>query len=405
MSATVICAAAACIVLVVAICLCAALFKARLRLAEAEARRNSQEEVNRAKADELSAQRDSLKAEFAKLAADLLGDRQAALTKANETSVRSLFSDLKAKLDKYERDVAESARSNANLGVEMRTHIGSLQRFADEARSFTAALIGGNKIQGNQGEEILASLFERSGLRAGTHFDLQIGNREEGRPDACIYDVRNHHVILIDSKMNIKDYISACNLPDDAAHKEEKARALKAHVASIRRQVDNLSSKDYANTVTPKEGYTNLPLVAMFCPFDTVLEAALIADPALVQYAYEKNIVFVTPLTLWGYLWLVSWGWKQREVERRYDEIQALGRDVVAAVDSMLGDLEAMGASLAKAQSSYENLHKRATAEKGQTSVRRVARKLLDYGITPKGNLKQLSRPIAASDLIETEEG
>ena len=169
--------------------------------------------------------------------------------------------------------------------------------------------------------------------------------------------------------------------------------------------MDNLSSKDYANTVTPKEGYTNLPLVAMFCPFDTVLEAALIADPALVQYAYEKNIVFVTPLTLWGYLWLVSWGWKQREVERRYDEIQALGRDVVSAVDSMLGDLEAMGASLAKAQSSYENLHKRATAEKGQTSVRRVAKKLLDYGITPKGNLKQLSRPIAASDLIETEEG
>ena len=392
MSATVICAAAACIVLVVAICLCAALFKARLRLAEAEARRNSQEEVNRAKADELSAQRDSLKAEFAKLAADLLGDRQAALTKANETSVRSLFSDLKAKLDKYERDVAESARSNANLGVEMRTHIGSLQRFADEARSFTAALIGGNKIQGNQGEEILASLFERSGLRAGTHFDLQIGNREEGRPDACIYDVRNHCEILVDAKTNIKDYIAACGLPDDAAHKAERDRHMKAHAASIRKQVEDLAAREYAKRVTPKEGYEILPLVAMFCPFNAILEAALEVDPALVQFAYEKGIVLVTPLTVWGYLWLVSWGWKQHEVERRYDEIQSLGRDVITAVDSLLNDIERMGKSLDDAQNAYDSLQKRATVDKGRMSVKRVARKLLEYGVMPKGELKQLDK-------------
>ena len=392
MTVTVICAGAACIVLVIATFLCYALFKARLRLVEAEAQRKIQEEINQAKADELYAQRESLKAEFAKLAADLLGDRQMALTRANESSVRSLFSDLKAKLDKYEKDVAESARSNTNLGVEMRTHIGSLQRFADEARSFTAALIGGNKIQGNQGEEILASLFERSGLKAGTHFDLQIGNREEGRPDACIYDVRNHCEILVDAKTNIKDYIAACGLPDDAAHKAERDRRMKAHAASIRKQVEDLASREYAKKVTPKEGYEILPLVAMFCPFNAILEAALEVDPALVQFAYEKGVVLVTPLTVWGYLWLVSWGWKQHEVERRYDEIQSLGRDVITAVDSLLNDIERMGKSLDDAQNAYDSLQKRATVDKGRMSVRRVARKLLEYGVMPKGELKQLDK-------------
>ena len=392
MTVTVICAGAACIVVVIATFLCYALFKARLRLVEAEAQRKIQEEINQAKADELYAQRESLKAEFAKLAANLLVDRQAALTRANESSVRSLFSDLKAKLDKYEKDVAESARSNTNLGVEMRTHIGSLQRFADEARSFTAALIGGNKIQGNQGEEILASLFERSGLRAGTHFDLQIGNREEGRPDACIYDVRNHYEILVDAKTNIKDYIAACGLPDDAAHRVERARRMKAHAASIRKQVEELAAREYAKKVTPKEGYEILPLVAMFCPFNAILEAALEVDPALVQFAYEKGIVLVTPLTVWGYLWLVSWGWKQHEVERRYDEIQALGRDVITAVDSLLNDIERMGKSLGDAQNAYDSLQKRATVDKGRMSVKRVARKLLEYGVMPKGELKQLDK-------------
>ena len=197
-------------------------------------------------------------------------------------------------------------------------------------------------------------------------------------------------MILIDAKMNIKDYIAAFNLLDDAAHKPEKEKAMRAHAASVRRQVDNLAAKDYANVVKPRDGYVNLPLVAMFCPFNAILEAALAVDPALVQYAYEKGIVLVTPLTLWGYLWLVSWGWKQHEVERRYDEIQSLGRDVVGALDALLNDLATVGDSLEKARAAYESLNKRATDEKGQMSVRRVARKLLDYGVMPKGKLKQL---------------
>ncbi len=393
--AVAVCAAALVVCVVALVVLAKALVGARIGLAEAQAQKAGQDELNEAKSRELSAQRESLKSEFAKLAADILGDRQSALSKANEESVRTLFSGLRERLDKYEREVAESSRRNVEMGAEMKTHVASLQRFADAAKSFTAALVGGNKIQGNKGEEILASLLEQSGLKEGVHYAVQTGVRDEGRPDVSIYDVRNHNVILVDSKMNIKDYIDAYNLPDDTAHKEEKARALKAHVASIKRQVDNLSSKDYANKVTPKEGYSNLPLVAMFCPFDTILEAALAVDPSLVQYAYEKNIVFVTPLTLWGYLWLVSWGWKQAAVERKYDEIQSLGRDVIGAVDSLLDDLANMGSSLDKAKAAYDSLYKRATAEKGAVSVRRVGRNLLEYGVAPKGKLKQLG-----SDLV-----
>ena len=376
---------------IVAMLLGVALFKSRMQLVEAQARAKSQEEIAQAKAQEISAQRDALKSEFAKLAAELLVNKQRDLTASNAESVRTLFSDLKLKLDKYESELQKSAVSNANMGTEMKTRIDSLQKFADEARAFTAALTGGNKIQGNKGEEILESLFAQSGLREGEQYEMQVGaNRDEGRPDACIYDVRNHHQILIDAKMNIKDYISACALPDDAAHRAERERHLKAHAASVRKQIDNLAEKDYANRITPKEGYNNLPLVAMFCPFNAILEAALQQDPAIVQYAYEKKIVLVTPLTLWGYLWLVSWGWKQCEVERKYDEIQLLGRDVVTALDALLNDMDALDGALQKARMAYDSLSKRVTGEKGQASVRRVAKKLLDYGVIPKGKLKQL---------------
>lgn len=379
------------VAVIVAMLLGVALFKSRMQLVEAQARAKSQEEIAQAKAQEISAQRDALKSEFAKLAAELLVNKQRDLTASNAESVRTLFSDLKLKLDKYESELQKSAVSNANMGTEMKTRIDSLQKFADEARAFTAALTGGNKIQGNKGEEILESLFAQSGLREGEQYEMQVGtNRDEGRPDACIYDVRNHHQILIDAKMNIKDYISACALPDDAAHRAERERHLKAHAASVRKQIDNLAEKDYANRITPKEGYNNLPLVAMFCPFNAILEAALQQDPAIVQYAYEKKIVLITPLTLWGYLWLISWGWKQCEVERKYDEIQLLGRDVVTALDALLNDMDALDGALQKARMAYDSLSKRVTGEKGQASVRRVAKKLLDYGVMPKGKLKQL---------------
>ena len=379
------------VAVIVAMLLGVALFKSRMQFVEAQARAKSQEEIAQAKAQEISAQRDALKSEFAKLAAELLVNKQRDLTASNAESVRTLFSDLKLKLDKYESELQKSAVSNANMGTEMKTRIDSLQKFADEARAFTAALTGGNKIQGNKGEEILESLFAQSGLREGEQYEMQVGTyRDEGRPDACIYDVRNHHQILIDAKMNIKDYISACALPGDAAHRAERERHLKAHAASVRKQIDNLAEKDYANRITPKEGYNNLPLVAMFCPFNAILEAALQQDPAIVQYAYEKKIVLITPLTLWGYLWLISWGWKQCEVERKYDEIQLLGRDVVTALDALLNDMDALDGALQKARMAYDSLSKRVTGEKGQASVRRVAKKLLDYGVIPKGKLKQL---------------
>ncbi len=231
------------------------------------------------------------------------------------------------------------------------------------------------------------------------HFDLQQGGRDEGRPDASIYDAMNRRIMLIDAKMNIKDYIYAYNLPDDEAHRAEKSRAIKAHVASIKRQIDNLAEKKYAATVAPtRPGYENLPLVAMFCPFNTVLEAALAEDPALMQYAYEKNIVLVTPLTLWGYFWLVSWGWKQQAIESQFEEIKKQGGEVLSALDAVMNDLVAMGEALDKAAGAYGDLRRRVMDDKGKMSVRRVAKKLMDCGVAPAAKSKQLERIAARHD-------
>ena len=75
---------------------------------------------------------------------------------------------------------------------------------------------------------------------------------------------------------------------------------------------------------------------------------------------------------------------------KKQKKVKALGGEVVAAVDSLLDDLETMGKSIGAAQKAYDDLHRRATEDKGRMSVRRVARNLLDYGVNPKGKVKQL---------------
>ena len=381
-----------CIVLtVVALILAVVAMAIWAKYSQAMSRLVVQKEIFASKEAEQAAMREALKSEFASLAMKLLDEKKTSLSKTNADSLQTLFNDLKAKLDKYETELKQSAEKNVDMGVQMKTHVESLRKFSEETKSFIDVLKGSNRIQGKLGEDILESILAKSELRKGEHYDTQFADMGAGaRPDAIIYD-RNHHAIIIDAKMNIADLVAAYNMPDDPAHRDEKERAMREHAKSVRLQIDNLARKDYAGKVTPKEGYENLPLVAMFCPFNSILEAALAADPGLMQYAYEHNIVIVTPITLWGYLWLVSWGWKRYETERRYDDIQRLGGSVIKAVDALLGDLENMGAALGKAKEAYDSLYKRATEEKGQMSVKRAAQSLLNYGVAPKNAAKRLN--------------
>lgn len=346
-------------------------------------------ELDKARKEAIDAQVKALETRFSELAATQLAERQSSLVNLNAQNVGNLFKSLRESLQKYEKEIEEAKDETSNSAKRLDANVRELQRFADEARAFTAALKGGNKIQGNKGEEILAGLLSESGFREGHEYDLQVGSQGDGgRPDLCIYDAIGKNAIFVDAKMNIKDFIDAYNMPDDELRRPEKKAALARHVSRIKLQITGLSEKDYPHTVKPKkDGYTPLPLVAMFCPFNAVLEAALIEDPSLMQFAYERNVVLVTPTTLWGYLLLVSHGWRRFEAERKIDEIQELGGKVVEKIDELLQDIANIGASLDKARDAYERLSKHAGA-KGQMSVKRAAEDLLGYGVAPSKRLK-----------------
>ena len=384
------------IVVVLAVCIAAVvgallwvgclLISARIQLAQS----SRAEEVVAEKEKVIETQVKKLESQFAELAASELLKKQGDLTAANNKDIETLFEGLKKRLTEYENEVKSVKDQTRQSAMSMTENVNHLKAFASTAERFTSALLGGNKLQGNQGELILSNILEQSGLRAGCEYDSQIGKKtDEGRPDVCVYDALNKNVIYIDAKMNIKDFIEAYNLPEDTdSNRRAKKVALAKHVNSVKNQIKNLAEKRYAETVAPtRPGYVNLPVVAMFCPFNAVLDAALSEDPSLMQFAAEQNIVLVTPTTIWGYLCLVLAGWKRVESEKKYEDIQTLGGVVIDKVNDLLGDIERVSDALKSAATACDQMRKRA-GDKGQMSIKRAAKELLEYGCVAKKDPK-----------------
>ena len=362
------------------------------RLSEAKLTASHNKEVEDAKATALDAQLKMLESRFSSLAAEQLLDKQKQLADANTTGIKGLFDDLKSKMDEYKKSSEAIKDQTTQSATRMDENVKKLQEFATEAQRFTAALTSSNKVQGNTGEHILASILEASGFKKGEQYNSQFGSKEDsGRPDVVVYDALNKHIMYIDSKMNIKDYIDACNMPESPEGKKAKAESLKKHAASIKKQIDGLSARDYAKNITPdRDGYVNLPLVAMFCPFNSVLEAALNEDSTLMEYAFKRNIVLVTPTTLWGFFWLVSYNWRRHNITHQMEDMQRIGGEIIEKVEDLFKDIDDMGKSLDGAKKSYDSLLKRA-GEKGQPSIRRKANELLKCGGSTTKQLKHLN--------------
>lgn len=315
----------------------------------------------------------------------------------SKQSLADILDPLKARIKEYDERVEQARRGNATLGTELKGYAQTLKDSAEkmhrDASGFRNELRFNNKFQGDFGEDRLELVLERCGFVKGDDFVMQSGE-EKRIPDCRLYDHLGRKILVIDSKMSWKDYSSGFE-SDDAAVREA---AIAAHVASVRKQIDNLAAKRYHATLAPdREGYAYLPFSVMFVPSDGALISAVERDASLIQYATGKSVYLTSPLNLHNFLRLVQSCRGDFDFSENLTKIALEARHVVERLDSMVEELESLGAELKKAAALHEKVMKRITegSAENKSSVRESALKMIALGVRhEKLRSKTLAREI-----------
>ena len=330
---------------------------------------------------------EGLRAEFASLAAMTLEGKAKSLAEQNAAQVRPLFEQLAAKFGELRQASEQAREANVRLGENLKVKLDEVglkaQSLGRQADEFVAALRGGNKVQGNWGEGILAKVLEDAGLRRGENFVEQTGARE-GLPDVTVFDGA-HRKILIDAKVNIVDFIAATNAAR-AGNAEEAARLMKEHAKRVRAQVDALAARNYPELMKREDKDSESvysDVVVMFMPSEATYFAAVDADPSLVAHANAKRIVIATPQMLFGYILLFKMAIDRVEVARNQEEIAKRAKQIVERMDAAFVALEKVGKSLEDAQSKYHLALAKLGVEPGAQNVAVPARELAKLANIP----------------------
>ncbi|HEY5050751.1 MAG TPA: DNA recombination protein RmuC, partial [Acidothermaceae bacterium] len=137
-----------------------------------------------------------------------------------------------------------------------------------------------------------------------------------------------------------------------------------------------------------------------FIPAETFLNAALEQDPALLQYAFEKNVVIATPATLIALLRTVGYTWRQEALAANAHDVLTLGRELYARLSTMGRHVGTLGIRLNSAVQSYND-----TVASLESRVFTTARRLVDLKVTteeleaPKP-IELVARKVQKSELV-----
>ena len=164
-----------------------------------------------------------------------------------------------------------------------------------------------NSARGQWGEVQLRRVVEAAGMLRHVDFHEQVhsgqahGSGTDGsvRPDLVV-QLPGDKQLVVDAKVPLASYLAAQDLGAARAGQQSsqlpgsQQAHLAAHAKALKAHVDALGNKKYWDIPG------NSPeLVVCFLPAESILAAALTADPALLDYALSKNVVLASPGTCW----------------------------------------------------------------------------------------------------------
>ena len=311
-------------------------------------------EFNEKRLQQFEESKKQLKIEFENLAGKILDQKAKVLGESSRSSIDSMLKPFREQIEGFQKRVndvhTESVKGNASLESEIKKVLDIGLKMSQDADNLTSALKGDSQKRGGWGEAQLERTLEMSGLVAGTHFEKQSSFKDaDGRRKQTDYliNVPGGKQMIIDSKVSLVAYDRVVS----ADSEEAQALALNEHANSVKRHIDDLSSKDYTNLI----GVRSPSFVLMFMPIEPAYIEALKYEKDLFSYGYERNIVLVSHTTLIPILRTVANLWMMERSNEEAREISEKAGDIFNQVCEVAIRLQKLGGSLTAASNHYND--------------------------------------------------
>ena len=321
-------------------------------------RRNSEfenlENRNREQKAEVEKLQEKFTKEFENLANKILDEKSTKFSKQNKESLEIILNPLQEKIKNFEKRVEDTHKESIDRHAMLRQQIIGLkelnEQMSKEATNLTKALKGDSKIQGNWGELVLERVLEKSGLEKDREYFVQNSfTTDEGRrvlPDVVLH-LPDNKKMIIDSKVSLVAYERFVNEEDE----DQRARFLKEHVSSLKKHIEQLSGKNY-HTLYEIE---SPDFVLLFVPIEPAFAVAINQDNNIYNWAFEKNIVIVTPSTLLATLRTVDSMWTNEKQQQNAIEIATQAGRLYDQFVNLTEDLIKVGNQLNTVKGSYDS--------------------------------------------------
>lgn len=281
--------------------------------------------------------------------------------KNEQSQLMSAFAPVQKNLDALSQRVAAMEESRKQemgaLSEGIRT-LGDTQRALSTQTTALATALKDNKVRGAWGEAQLRNIVESAGLLEHVDFDVQVAIEGEGRPDMLIH-LPGGKVIPIDAKAPYNDYQRACEIPDtgDEAQANQKKALLASHAKALKAHVTELGKRDYSKQINTdgKEGAAPDFTIA-FIPSESFLQAAMEADPSLMDYAFSQKVALCSPVTLWAVLKSVSYAWQQQNFTDEAEKLFKVARDIYDRMVTLGDKANKLGKSISSSVVAYNGL-------------------------------------------------
>ena len=225
----------------------------------------------------------------------------------------------------------------------------------DQLRKTTQALsqaLSSNSIRGVWGETQLRKLVELAGLIKHADFSEQATfstDSGSGRADLMI-NLPGGKSLAIDSKVPFNSFQEASAISELAEGDDARRRAelIAAHVKAMKVHIDALSGKEYWTGLNASPDF-----VIAFVPSESLLSAALDADPALLEYAFKKNVALASPVSLFSVLKTINYIWRQNADEGSVRTMIKLGKELYERIGKIAEHAEKLGRSITSTVKDY----------------------------------------------------